>query len=113
MSLWSWPCIRFFTDFRGMSRGATGEGSRGLQSTDWSLDILQTETEAIPKELYHSAQGCEARATLGVCTEMNPQPCKGCIPAPTGPFSPPCRNHWPGFWCIPSSPPFRLSSGYC
>ena len=24
---------------------------------------------------------------------------------PLGPFSPPCRNHWPGFSSIPSSPP--------
>ena len=31
----------------------------------WSLDILPSEKQAIPKGLYHSAQGCEQRATLG------------------------------------------------
>ena len=36
---------------------------------------------------------------------QKPLPCKGCITVPTGPCSPLCCNHWPGFSCIPSSPP--------
>jgi len=32
----------------------------------WSLDILQTKREPIPKGLHLSAQGCARRATLGV-----------------------------------------------
>jgi hypothetical protein len=53
----------------------------------WSLDILLAENEPIPKGLYHSAQGCERRATLGAHGEMNRLPCKGCITAPTDAFS--------------------------
>jgi hypothetical protein len=83
----------------------TRRARHARRARPWSVDILPSGTEAIPKGLNPPAQGCAPRATLGVCAKMNPQPCKGCITAPTGPFSPPCRNHWPGFSCIPSSPP--------
>src|SRR5208282_1877853 len=53
----------------------------------------------IPKGLHHSAQGCEARATLGERIEKTPQPCEGCINTAPNPFSPPCRNHWLRFSC--------------
>jgi hypothetical protein len=78
---------------------------------DWSLDILLAENDPIPKGLYHSAQGCERRATLSAHGEMNRLPCKGCITAPTDAFSPPCRNHWRGFSYIPSSPPKSAALG--
>jgi hypothetical protein len=50
-----------------------------LKRWAWSLGILLAEIEPIPKGLYHSAQGCERRATLGAHDEMNRLPCKGCI----------------------------------
>src|ERR1017187_3879045 len=37
------------------------------------------QSQTIPRGLYHLAQGCEGRATLGESTERGPQPCKGCI----------------------------------
>ena len=50
---------------------------RALRARRWSLDILPTEKEAIPKGLHHSAQGCEARATLGESAEKRPPTLKG------------------------------------
>ena len=42
----------------------SGVGQTG--GLPWSLDILQTKREPIPKGLHLSAQGCARRATLGV-----------------------------------------------
>jgi hypothetical protein len=46
----------------------------GVSPADWSLDIFSQPQKAIPKGLYHSAQGCEERATLGGLTQFHHQP---------------------------------------
>jgi hypothetical protein len=84
--------------------------TRTAPNCQWSLGILQTEQEPIPKGLHHSAQGCAPRATLGGCAEMEPQPCRGCIIAPTGSFWPPCRNLQAGFSSIMN---WHTTNGLC
>jgi len=80
----------------------TNETSPALQRWVWSLDILQTEQEpipkglhhlaqpipkgsrhsaqSIPKGLHHLAQGCAPRATLGVRAKMPPNPVRVASP---------------------------------
>jgi hypothetical protein len=79
---WAKPAARQLAGLpQALGRTASRPGSR------WSLDILQSERGAIPKGLHHSARprrgcitqpykGCARRATLGMCAQIPPQPCK-------------------------------------
>jgi hypothetical protein len=79
--------------------GLLGDGARSrptgvigeAEACAWSMGILATGQEPIPKGLQHSAQGCAPSATLGVWADIS-QPCKGWIIISNNPFRPSCRK---------------------